>query len=105
MTKHFYLECTEIECDKNAIIKNLTQQESVGIKGLRCGVCVCLPGWAGTGFLCGRDEDADGWPDDQILCQDIRCTLDNCKASWRSFSQNLWALITDLFHYFLITLL
>ena len=76
-----YLECPEIKCDKNAVIKNLTQQELLGAK---CGTCSCLPGWAGNGFVCGKDDDADGWTDDEILCEDVKCNLDNCKASIRS---------------------
>ena len=46
-----------------------------------CGKCVCSPGWAGPGFLCGQDADADGWSDDELECDEDdnpRCKLDNC---------------------------
>ena len=44
-----------------------------------CGLqCVCTPGWAGPGTHCGPDQDADGWPDLPLDCEDQTCRLDNC---------------------------
>ncbi|XP_004522857.1 cartilage oligomeric matrix protein isoform X1 [Ceratitis capitata] len=40
--------------------------------------CKCNVGWAGNGFLCGRDRDLDGWVDFDLNCADIRCRRDNC---------------------------
>ena len=43
-----------------------------------CGECVCGPGWAGPGTLCGEDSDADGWPDVHLGCEEDKCRGDNC---------------------------
>ena len=40
--------------------------------------CICIQGWVGTGKECGPDEDADGWSDVPLNCQDVNCKLDNC---------------------------
>ncbi|XP_055847423.1 cartilage oligomeric matrix protein isoform X2 [Episyrphus balteatus] len=40
--------------------------------------CKCNVGWAGDGFICGRDRDLDGWPDFQLSCFDVKCKSDNC---------------------------
>ncbi|XP_069505420.1 cartilage oligomeric matrix protein isoform X2 [Ambystoma mexicanum] len=40
--------------------------------------CICAVGWAGNGFLCGRDTDIDGFPDERLRCSDINCRKDNC---------------------------
>lgn len=38
-------------------------------------VCVfqCGIGWAGNGYLCGRDTDIDGYPDEKLRCRDPTC--------------------------------
>ncbi|XP_069137277.1 cartilage oligomeric matrix protein-like [Argopecten irradians] len=58
------------ECDINArcILRR-------GIKGF---VCQCSIGYAGDGFVCGRDTDVDSWPDENISCSGVRCKKDNC---------------------------
>lgn len=33
----------------------------------------CKVGWAGNGFVCGRDSDLDGFPDERINCNDPTC--------------------------------
>lgn len=33
----------------------------------------CLTGWAGDGTICGPDSDIDGWPDDKLLCDGLKC--------------------------------
>ncbi|KAG7318429.1 hypothetical protein KOW79_018184 [Hemibagrus wyckioides] len=40
--------------------------------------CVCNIGWAGNGYVCGKDTDIDGFPDRQLPCQDVYCKKDNC---------------------------
>lgn len=40
--------------------------------------CACNFGYAGNGFVCGEDSDLDGYPDDSLLCNDKKCTQDNC---------------------------
>ncbi|XP_069605884.1 thrombospondin-4 [Ranitomeya imitator] len=40
--------------------------------------CVCAVGWAGNGYVCGKDTDIDGYPDAALLCSDIKCKKDNC---------------------------
>lgn len=38
----------------------------------------CRAGWAGDGFTCGVDTDADSIPDTSILCSVRQCRADNC---------------------------
>ncbi|KAA0719733.1 Thrombospondin-4-B [Triplophysa tibetana] len=40
--------------------------------------CQCGIGWAGNGFLCGKDTDIDGYPDEKLRCRDANCRKDNC---------------------------
>ncbi|KAH0625770.1 hypothetical protein JD844_034014 [Phrynosoma platyrhinos] len=40
--------------------------------------CVCIVGWAGNGYICGRDTDIDGFPDEKLRCTDKKCRKDNC---------------------------
>jgi len=40
--------------------------------------CECKVGWAGTGFVCGRDSDLDGIPDEALPCEGRHCKKDNC---------------------------
>lgn len=40
--------------------------------------CICSVGWAGNGYLCARDTDIDGYPDEALLCSDPTCKKDNC---------------------------
>ena len=47
--------CTPV-CHYQATLK-ITNQHP-------CGECVCVPGWAGPGTICGTDNDADGWSDE-----------------------------------------
>ncbi|KAM3843768.1 thrombospondin-4 isoform 1-T1 [Vipera latastei] len=41
-------------------------------------LCVCGIGWAGDGFLCGKDVDIDGYPDEKLPCSADSCKKDNC---------------------------
>ncbi|XP_066501449.1 thrombospondin-4-B [Hoplias malabaricus] len=41
-------------------------------------VCQCGIGWAGNGYLCGKDTDIDGYPDEKLRCRDPTCKKDNC---------------------------
>ncbi|KAM3855759.1 cartilage oligomeric matrix protein [Vipera latastei] len=41
-------------------------------------LCKCIVGWAGNGYICGRDTDIDGFPDEQLRCNDEKCQKDNC---------------------------
>ncbi|XP_053303963.1 thrombospondin-4 [Spea bombifrons] len=40
--------------------------------------CVCTVGWAGNGYVCGKDTDIDGYPDQALQCTDKFCKKDNC---------------------------
>uniref|UniRef100_A0A672RPK7 Thrombospondin-4-B n=1 Tax=Sinocyclocheilus grahami TaxID=75366 RepID=A0A672RPK7_SINGR len=40
--------------------------------------CQCGIGWAGNGYLCGKDTDIDGYPDEKLRCRDPTCRKDNC---------------------------
>ncbi|KAF3850907.1 hypothetical protein F7725_012679 [Dissostichus mawsoni] len=40
--------------------------------------CRCGVGWAGNGYVCGKDTDIDGYPDTKLPCGDINCKQDNC---------------------------
>uniref|UniRef100_A0A8C2KJG4 Thrombospondin 4b n=1 Tax=Cyprinus carpio TaxID=7962 RepID=A0A8C2KJG4_CYPCA len=40
--------------------------------------CQCGSGWAGNGYLCGKDTDIDGYPDEKLRCRDPTCRKDNC---------------------------
>ncbi|XP_060762969.1 thrombospondin-4a [Neoarius graeffei] len=40
--------------------------------------CVCNIGWAGNGYVCGKDTDIDAYPDSKLPCQDTFCKKDNC---------------------------
>ena len=48
------------------------------ISSLPCGSCKCNTGFAGSGELCGVDNDDDGWSDVDLNCSDPSCTQDNC---------------------------
>ncbi|KAL7992964.1 hypothetical protein Chor_017220 [Crotalus horridus] len=41
-------------------------------------LCKCIVGWAGNGYICGRDTDIDGFPDEKLHCNDEKCQKDNC---------------------------
>ncbi|KAM9393000.1 thrombospondin-4a [Pholidichthys leucotaenia] len=40
--------------------------------------CVCGVGWAGNGYVCGKDTDIDMYPDDKLHCRGNTCKKDNC---------------------------
>uniref|UniRef100_A0A9J8ANE8 Thrombospondin 4a n=1 Tax=Cyprinus carpio carpio TaxID=630221 RepID=A0A9J8ANE8_CYPCA len=35
-------------------------------------------GWAGNGYVCGKDTDIDAYPDIKLQCRDGTCKKDNC---------------------------
>uniref|UniRef100_A0A671UZS9 Thrombospondin 4a n=1 Tax=Sparus aurata TaxID=8175 RepID=A0A671UZS9_SPAAU len=41
--------------------------------------CMCGIGWAGNGYVCGKDTDIDAYPDTTLQCRDDQCKKDNCK--------------------------
>ncbi|XP_049722692.1 thrombospondin-4 isoform X1 [Elephas maximus indicus] len=41
--------------------------------------CVCGVGWAGDGYICGKDVDIDSYPDEELPCSTRNCKKDNCK--------------------------
>ncbi|KAM8759929.1 thrombospondin-4a [Acanthopagrus schlegelii] len=41
--------------------------------------CMCGVGWAGNGYVCGKDTDIDAYPDTTLQCRDDQCKQDNCK--------------------------
>nr|XP_033785604.1 thrombospondin-4 [Geotrypetes seraphini] len=40
--------------------------------------CVCAVGWAGDGYICAKDTDIDGYPDEELKCSAENCRKDNC---------------------------
>nr|AAH95593.1 Thrombospondin 4b [Danio rerio] len=56
-------------CDPNA----QCTEERDGTITCQCGI-----GWAGNGYLCGKDTDIDGYPDERLRCRDPTCRKDNC---------------------------
>ncbi|XP_071030219.1 thrombospondin-4-B-like isoform X1 [Oncorhynchus clarkii lewisi] len=49
--------------------------------------CQCGIGWAGNGYLCGKDTDIDGYPDEKLKCKDMLCkkvtmTTQEIQLSW-----------------------
>ncbi|XP_076006862.1 thrombospondin-4a [Genypterus blacodes] len=40
--------------------------------------CMCGVGWAGNGYVCGKDTDIDAVPDSDLQCRDNSCNKDNC---------------------------
>ncbi|TRY95069.1 hypothetical protein DNTS_004697 [Danionella cerebrum] len=56
-------------CDPNA----QCTEERDGTITCQCGI-----GWAGNGYLCGKDTDIDGYPDEKLRCRDPTCRKDNC---------------------------
>ncbi|XP_073716736.1 thrombospondin-4a [Misgurnus anguillicaudatus] len=40
--------------------------------------CVCGIGYAGNGYVCGKDTDIDAYPDNKLQCRDANCGKDNC---------------------------
>ncbi|XP_016383332.1 thrombospondin-4-B-like [Sinocyclocheilus rhinocerous] len=40
--------------------------------------CACKIGWAGNGYVCGKDTDIDAYPDKKLQCRDGTCKKDNC---------------------------
>ncbi|XP_040011234.1 thrombospondin-4a [Xiphias gladius] len=40
--------------------------------------CMCGVGWAGNGYVCGKDTDIDAYPDNKLECRDNNCKQDNC---------------------------
>ena len=38
----------------------------------------CLTGWVGPGWVCGLDDDNDGWSDVDLGCNEKSCHQDNC---------------------------
>uniref|UniRef100_A0A8D0DAF9 Thrombospondin 4a n=1 Tax=Sander lucioperca TaxID=283035 RepID=A0A8D0DAF9_SANLU len=40
--------------------------------------CACGVGWAGNGYVCGKDTDIDAYPDNKLQCRDTNCEKDNC---------------------------
>ncbi|XP_030647646.1 thrombospondin-4a [Chanos chanos] len=41
--------------------------------------CRCNIGWAGDGYICGKDTDIDDTPDRKLECTGPNCRKDNCK--------------------------
>ena len=64
--------CVQRTCDPHAKPDNSSASETM------CVDCVCDPGWAGPGYLCGPDTDNDGWSDLPLDCEEPPCAQDNC---------------------------
>lgn len=37
-------------------------------------MCQCGVGWAGNGYVCGKDTDIDAYPDLVLPCKDNKCS-------------------------------
>uniref|UniRef100_A0A8C9F7P6 Cartilage oligomeric matrix protein n=1 Tax=Pavo cristatus TaxID=9049 RepID=A0A8C9F7P6_PAVCR len=48
--------------------------------------CACLVGWAGNGYICGKDTDIDGVPDEKLRCSDKKCHRNS--PSWECPARN-----------------
>ncbi|XP_066928778.1 cartilage oligomeric matrix protein-like [Clytia hemisphaerica] len=70
-TCRFIGYCQNYNCGPLSVCVNDRQQKKA--------VCKCRPGYAGNGIVCGTDYDSDGWPDNDLPCNEERCTADNCK--------------------------
>uniref|UniRef100_A0A4W5MXI8 Thrombospondin 4b n=1 Tax=Hucho hucho TaxID=62062 RepID=A0A4W5MXI8_9TELE len=57
---------------------SLTNPCDVNAHVLSSFSCQCGIGWAGNGYLCGKDTDIDGYPDEKLKCKDMLCKKDNC---------------------------
>ena len=64
--------CAPLNCDSNA-----TEFPGASL-GFPCGYCECNPGFVGPGYLCGPDNDSDGWSDISLKCKETSCYGDNC---------------------------
>jgi len=61
---------TQHNCSKSANCKDIAAGKFS---------CTCTAGYAGDGFHCGNDTDADGIPDYALLCSGRKsCKKDNC---------------------------
>ncbi|KAF4803051.1 Thrombospondin-4 [Turdus rufiventris] len=44
-----------------------------------CINTLCGIGWAGDGYICGKDVDIDGYPNEELSCSAENCRKDNCR--------------------------
>ena len=51
--------------------------------------CNCRIGYAGNGYHCGNDSDADGIPDNLLNCSSKSCHQDNCVSVPNSGQEDL----------------
>ncbi|KAJ1085386.1 hypothetical protein NDU88_005519 [Pleurodeles waltl] len=54
------------------------ERASCAIERDGTALCMCDVGWAGNGYMCGRDTDIDGFPDEKLRCPEQNCRKDNC---------------------------
>ena len=69
--------CVTPTCHPNASII-ISRSRWSRSAGSGCGNCECNHGFAGTGLLCGPDNDSDGWSDVSLNCTEEVCGQDNC---------------------------
>uniref|UniRef100_A0A3B3TQM8 Thrombospondin 4b n=1 Tax=Poecilia latipinna TaxID=48699 RepID=A0A3B3TQM8_9TELE len=50
--------------------------------------CQCGIGWAGNGYLCGKDTDIDGYPDEKLKCKDANCRKVQLYLTFLSLQDN-----------------
>ena len=50
------------------LLKPWSLRVDQGLLSPKCGI-----GWAGNGYLCGKDTDIDGYPDEKLKCKDPNC--------------------------------
>ncbi|XP_041984592.1 cartilage oligomeric matrix protein [Aricia agestis] len=77
---HYYVNTSRPCIDSDSLLKRCDPERCRRYNAV-CGYgqrCVCAPGWAGNGTVCGPDTDMDGYPDDQLPCNERRCSADNC---------------------------
>ncbi|KAH0627996.1 hypothetical protein JD844_008635 [Phrynosoma platyrhinos] len=60
-----HAQCTEV---RQGDISCVSYFHSVIFLLTQCGI-----GWAGDGFVCGKDIDIDGYPDEELPCSFESC--------------------------------
>lgn len=55
----------------------------------------CLVGWAGNGYVCGKDTDIDGVPDEKLRCSDKKCRKVRCSPCMFRWKQHIRGMLNQ----------